>query len=359
MASIEEDALAGLTSNVQALLPVVADPELRPTVTLGAARVTPTGLGGFVAPSDDPPGDVDGRRIEASVLVTVKSSSAGALGPSLAGVTRALLGADRPTLLGRGIHRVALSETGTLVAGPGQRVQQDLSFRLLYEHLRIPTAAGGVIETIPLDLEVSRSGARPRGWSLEEFGAGALDLFDVVDDPSATTARPSQWIVNPAERRIEQRSRIRGGTNAATPAKPGTALVVREAPGRPLSRDFSLHACVASDDAGGVGVVFRWVDAANYYFFLMDRSGGYRLLAKKAGGAFLPLEAPAVDGTRAYELGRSYDVKVSAVGPELRVYLDGALALSGRDASHGAGRVGFLSRNDNRAYFYRIAAVEL
>jgi hypothetical protein len=120
-----------------------------------------------------------------------------------------------------------------------------------------------------------------------------------------------------------------------------------------------LHACLSSGEDGGIGLVFRWADAGNFYFFLMDRPGGYRLLAKKVGGAFLPLEVPALDATRGYEVGRTYDVKVAAMGPTLRVYLDGVLALEGRDAALSAGRVGFFSRNDRRAYFYRLGAVEL
>jgi len=106
-------------------------------------------------------------------------------------------------------------------------------------------------------------------------------------------------------------------------------------------------------------VVFRFVDPDNFYFFLMDQAGGYRLLGKKAGGAFSALDTPTQDSSQGFVLGQSYDLRVTAAADRMQVYLDGRLALEGRDGTHARGRVGLMSRNDNRAYFHRLAVTEL
>lgn len=358
MASIEDEALAGLTAGVEALLPPQADPDLRPALTLASARLAPSGVGGFVASSPDPVGEIRGCRVDATVLVTVRAPSAADLGASVSAVTRSLLGADRAALASRGIQRVSLGEAEARPPPTGPlATRRDLSFRVLYEHLRGPAAAEGVIEAIPLSVEAGRSGRAPRTWSRSGFAAGDLSLFDVVDDPLAGTGAPSQWAVNEAESRLEQRSRIRGGPNALGPQKPGTYLILRA--GAPAFGDHVLHTCVTSEDTGGAGVVFRWVDVDNFYFFLMDQAGGYRLLGKKVGGVFSALDVPAQDASKGYDLGRSYDLRVTAAGDHFQVCLDGRPALEGRDGSHARGRVGLLSRNDNRAWFHRLAVTEL
>jgi hypothetical protein len=187
------------------------------------------------------------------------------------------------------------------------------------------------------------------------FDADALTLFEIVDDAAATTGGPSDWAVNVPEARIEQRARIRGGGTTATPNKPGTYLVLRTTPVLPPVRDFSLRAAVATGDVGGIGLVFRWQDEQNFYFFLMDSRRGFRMLGKKVGGAFQAWETPALDESSSFAVDQIVQLRVSMEGPVAQVFLDGERVLQGRDGSlASAGRVGFLSRDVVGAYLYGI-----
>jgi hypothetical protein len=124
--------------------------------------------------------------------------------------------------------------------------------------------------------------------------------------------------------------------------------------------DFILRATVRSDDTGGIGLVFRFQDVDNFYFFLMDSARTFRLLLRKVGGAFEALDSSSRIIDRGYEPGRLYDLKVSVEGPSVQVFLDGDRILRGRDATlPDPGRVGFMSRNNNQSFFYRIDLEQL
>lgn len=381
MADINDEVIAGLTSAITALLPPVADLDLRPVLMVNPVRITPTGLGGFVGPSADPPGDVVGRRMEARVSVTVKAEDDDGLGPAVTRVTHAVLGAERGTLLEQGILRVVLGELGPRAMGPGgsrsaQIVRRDVDFTVLYEYLRRPEEGEGIIREIPLT--VSPPAARvapagPGGPADEEpvpppppppppepeplltgdFTAASLALFEGVDDPLTTRSRPSDWRWAEAERRIEQRSGIFGGASRIPSLRPGTYLVLRSGDSRPALADLDLTVRMEAGSPGGIGLVFRWQDVDNFYFFLMDAQRGSRILARKVGGSFSDLDTPAFDGGTGFATGTPHDVRLSVRGTVFQVEIDGAPALRGEDASlAGAGRVGLMCRACDQAFFY-------
>jgi hypothetical protein len=131
-------------------------------------------------------------------------------------------------------------------------------------------------------------------------------------------------------------------------------------PARPAVSDFILRARLTSRDVDGIGLVFRWQDVDNFYFFLMERRRHYRMLGKKVAGSFQRLDAPAIDLVQGFDTDVEYAVKVTAYGRSLRVYLDNRLALQGEDASLvGPGRVGFLARGNNAARFYSVDLVQV
>ena len=155
MDSISVEALDGLTAAIQSLLPPQADPNLKPSLNVQPITISPTGMGGFVGINDNPVGEIIGRRIDATVAIGVKAPSDG-IGAAVSGVINALLAADRATLLGLGLLRVTLDKVGDPSAVQGSTVQQPVSFRVLYEYLKKPVDPEGIIQQIPLNIQLQQ-----------------------------------------------------------------------------------------------------------------------------------------------------------------------------------------------------------
>jgi hypothetical protein len=133
--------------------------------------------------------------------------------------------------------------------------------------------------------------------------------------------------------------------------------VLRATPSRPPAQDLILRAELESDSDEGIGLVFRFKDADNFCFFLMNQNKGYRLLAKKVAGSFSQI---ALDGANGFDVGRVYRTKLVARGSDVQLSLDGALVLAGEEtALVGPGRVGFMSFRNTQARFYDIELTEV
>ena len=158
MSDIDSEALVGLTAAVESLLPDTTDPSVQLILLAAPLQITPTGLGGFVDIDEDPRGEILGRRLEATALVTVRAGDVGPLNGAVTAVTRAFVGADRAALLEQGILRVTLDDLGSQsVTGSGRTrvVERILRFKVLYEFLKKPEAAEGIILEIPVDLDAT------------------------------------------------------------------------------------------------------------------------------------------------------------------------------------------------------------
>jgi hypothetical protein len=196
---------------------------------------------------------------------------------------------------------------------------------------------------------------RPRGLRAGGFVEGALDTFNVVDDPLATTNSPSQWDFDPVEERIRQTSAIGGGTSAVNANKPGTYLLLRTTASRPAVQDVLLRAEMRSDGPEGIGLIYRFQDPDNFAFFLMNQAQGYRLLAMKVGGSFRQLATPALDSTQGFDVGRLYRTKLVAIGADIRVFLDEEEVLHGSDPALVApGRCGLMAFRNPQASFFSL-----
>jgi hypothetical protein len=357
MDPIAEEAFAGLETALESLLPPPPAPALAPALTVNPIRIRATGLGGYIGPHTEPDGDIVGRSLEARALVEVKASSLAELDAAVGTVTRALVGAGRADLRKAGILRLELAELGDKTPpDPPDNATQAVTFAVAYEFLKVPDEGGGVIDEIPLDLELTGAN-EPRVLIASQFESDPLDEFEVVDDPLATTNAPSQWSYAAAEQRLEQAAAISGGTTAVNANKPGTYLLLRATPSRPPVQDLILRAELASDSDEGVGLVFRFKDADNFCFFVMNQNRGYRLLAKKVAGSFSQI---ALDSANGFDVGRVYRTKVVARGSEVQLSLDGELVLEGEEtALVGPGRVGFMSFRNPQARFYDIELTEV
>jgi len=359
LASIDIEALGGLSAAVASLFPPPARDELATGVVVSAARIAPTGVGGYVGPSGAPTGDVLGRRVTADLRLTVRADSGDDLDAAVNGLTAALLGAERRTLLEKGIQRLALAGLGerTVPENEGSALATwEVGVAVVYEHLKAPEAPAGVIESIPMLIE---PGAGER-LALLQFEADPLAFFDVLDDVQAATAAPSDWAWNGAKGRLEQRSAIRGGNLASPADRPGTmALLKTSAGGGPVA-DCVVEAWLGAEAAGGVGVVFGWRNPQSYGFALLDEARGERVIAVKDAGAFRPLQEPAAHAGAGFETGRTHHLRVVVRGGRVEAWLNGERVLEGRDAALQAeGRVGFLARNGQTAFYHGLGLTRL
>jgi len=186
-----------------------------------------------------------------------------------------------------------------------------------------------------------------RDWLLDEtFLRRTPPAWTVADE--GTQDGPSNWVLTD---HLRQLAGIYGGSTAtASPEKPGTHILG----GSGEWRDYRLAVRLLSTAPGGIGVLFRYRDADNYYRFSMDRTLGYRRLIKKAGGAVTVLWEDAV----AYEVDREYIFTADCVGDVLRGYLDGVPLFEVADASHDRGRVGAYAWRNPGAVFreFRVGA---
>jgi hypothetical protein len=361
--AITEAALSGLTDALAVLVPDAADPNLQPILQLFPRRVVPTGIGGLAGVQADPAGDILGRRVEAEVRITVKAHDEAALGPAVDSTTRALFATDRAILNGHGILHLALDRVGKVaVSGRGadQLASRELSFQILYEFLKHPETAGGVITDLPLEMDLPPAGSRVRLLFNRGFDAASLDGFEMVDDPGVTRSAPSQWEFDPERSALVQRSGIRGGVLTPTVNKAGTYLVLRSTAAQPPVRDCIYQVRLSSGDIDGIGILFRWLDVNNFYYLLLSARHQYRLMGRKVGGAFGFLESPALVEGIGYETDTPYELKLTVQGSGYRAELDGEPILEGGDSAlAGPGRVGFMCHGNNRAYFYRMKLIEL
>lgn len=158
--TLDGDSLTGLTSAVRALLPEVSAPILPFGLGLAAAQIVPLGLGDFVGTNAEPAGSITGRRVRATLAVTVTTTDASRLDGAVADLTAALITGDRAAMRARGLLQLSLDELSDRVEAPSTNptsFRRDVRFKVLYEHLRLPEAGEYVIETIPTDVQPASS----------------------------------------------------------------------------------------------------------------------------------------------------------------------------------------------------------
>jgi len=156
LVSVEGEALASLVAALDDLLPPAPDLAFRPTLAIQSLGFTPTGLGGFVGMNGDPRGEIHGRLVRARVLATVRAAAQDGLPAAALAVIQALVAAEAVTLRQRGILRIGLADLQPTTSPPadGAPAEQGLALDVLYEFLKRPEEAEGIIEEIPLQVEI-------------------------------------------------------------------------------------------------------------------------------------------------------------------------------------------------------------
>ena len=348
------DGLAGraldtLVADVRALLPDPGDPAFAAGVGLATARVRRTGLGGFVGLQADPAGELQGRRVDATVAVAVRGADDTDLADRALAVSGALLSVGPADATEGRFLRVAQSSPppATPIADDTTPVVAELRFDVIYELIEAPADTGGFIAEVPVDVFLQQTGRDVRHLERILPVAGVLDRFDVADDAGAVNQTPSQWAFDASAGAIVQSSAIWGGTTTTTANLPGSALLLKGS----TAADLLMRTDVTSSERG-VGLVFRYLDPDTYYYVLADATGGFRRFGRKVGGTFSELEDEAVDLTAGYATGQTLRLALEAIGPDFTAYVNGTAVLSGRDTGiTGPGRFGLLTRRNPTAMF--------
>jgi hypothetical protein len=140
-----------------------------------------------------------------------------------------------------------------------------------------------------------------------------------------TNNKPSNWYVS--DGRLVQSSNIWGG--GTTAQRKGTYLVYEDSARQADQwRNYELSVDVYCSDNDGVGVMFRYTDENNYYKLEMDNdySSGrnFRKLFKMVNGVEQTLWTdPTPRPFAAYPMNTWFNVKVTAVGGEIQMFLGG------------------------------------
>ncbi len=166
----------------------------------------------------------------------------------------------------------------------------------------------------------------------DRFAAGDVSAWTFVDEGSADG--PSHWAIDGGV--LRQTSLIyEPPLDGATIAKRGTHAVAGDTAWADVILDFRVR----SDDVDSVGAMLRYQDAQHYYRFSMDAGFTFRRLVKNVGGTFTTLWEDATS----YTSGQTYRITLSAIGGELRGYIDGVPVFVVEDADVPSGAIALYS----------------
>ena len=330
---------------------------------MSAARSHPAGIGGFVGIHPDPFAELHARHLDAQVVVRVRAASAADLLAVEAQAVLDIIGADPAFLRSRGVLRLdRVLEGPDRTLGPADGLDapagRELRFSVAFEHRPLPAAGEGRLDAVPLDVETAMLSATARPRYASEFLTDPLADFTALD--GAGTGRAGAWSYDAAAQEIRQTGTRGGGANAPNGNKTGTYLVLRlPVIGGPLA-DFVLHADVRSDGPGGIGLVFRFVDTANFGYFLMDEPGGWRIFGRRSANTGALFATGARDLTAGFPQGEWLRLRLLAQGSRFELAINERPALSGGESALAAGgTVGFFCRRNATARFRQLRLASL
>ncbi len=154
-----DEILASLQVILQQVLPDDFDEPIAIASVLFPISIKPSGIGCFIAPNADPRGDIKGYRMEADAQIRLSTTGTQAtLDTALSHLMTAFSSLSRRHFLGLGILRLgtpAVNEVRQSGQGANTALEQKVTYRIVYEFLKIPEDSEGLIQTIPLNLEVS------------------------------------------------------------------------------------------------------------------------------------------------------------------------------------------------------------
>jgi hypothetical protein len=188
------------------------------------------------------------------------------------------------------------------------------------------------------DFEDAELGKPPAGWTAAKTGDGEGSVWKIVEDTSAPNG-----------------ARVVAQT-AAGPRALFNLCVVDESALQDLDLTVSFKAVEGKVDQGG-GVVWRCVDANNYYIArfnpLEDNFRLYKVVEGKRTQLATKedLKAPA---------GEWHTLSIRMKGDTIQCSLNGKMQLEGKDGTFTkAGKIGLWTKADAQTYFGHIEVKDL
>jgi len=180
----------------------------------------------------------------------------------------------------------------------------------------------------------------------EQVFATGLPVDSSIVDVPDTTYGASVWNADLGV--VTQTNNTQASEPASAIEKRGSVLYVNSS----SWTDYTYSVTLNSTDIDDIGLVFRAKDATNYYRFSMNNQTGYRRLVKVENDVFTELWSDKV----AYKIGFDYQVKISAIGHDIKVFVNNQELVSVYDANaYLSGGVGLYVDGNTGAKFSNIA----
>ena len=190
------------------------------------------------------------------------------------------------------------------------------------------------------DVKVQPSGA----LMTDDFNDGNITGWTVVDQ--GTVSAPSVWQVVRGE--VQQTSNIHGPDASAVAGRKGTFAYYNNSAALSWG-NYSYSAVLRSTDDDGIGVMFRYKDANNYYKLDLDAQRNFSKLFKVVNG----VESTLATATGGYTKGANFNLQVKVLGNQITVLRDGSNIFGGAitDSSLTTGTVGLYCWGSQNCYF--------
>lgn len=157
---------------------------------------------------------------------------------------------------------------------------------------------------------------------------------------------PSSWNVRLG--RLEQSANIFGPNAQSIEGRKGT-FAWWSKPSALAWSNYNCSVILHSSDDDGLGLMFRFSDAANYYKLELDRQQNFRRLTKTVNGQ----ETLLASEPGGYAQDQDCYLVIECDGPQITAALDGVTLFSGpvSDPAHTAGTVGLYCWGNEGAAF--------
>lgn len=188
------------------------------------------------------------------------------------------------------------------------------------------------------DFETAVAGELPNGWASAKTGQGDESTWKIVEDSSA-----------PAGAKVLAQT-------AKSPGSMFNLCIANAATFKDVEMTVSFKAVAGRIDQGG-GLVWRYLDANNYYVVRMNPlEGNFRLFKVENGNRSM---IASKDGV-AMSDGKWHTMSLTTKGQHIECSLDGRKYLEANDATFcNGGKVGLWTKADAQTYFddLRVVAV--
>lgn len=369
---IAQAALLTLKNVISSYLPQTVPPTVTRDLFVIPKSIKPLGIGGYVGAhlppaSEIADGDLRGCTVVAQAEITFAASAAniGSINTAIDQSTTALLTNDRATLRGDGIQRLQLQALSP-VTGEGS-IFRSAIFDIRFEFVPLPAQSQGIIETLRFNTLLSSADGPAQFVANMNFADLAADAnpllqFVSVTDPAINNGSASaSWVFNAGAGRIEQLNTVRGGVLTVSEAKKAGAQLLVQPAQKPLAISNGVFTTeFESNSRDGIGLVFRWTDENNFYFFLASSRHNYQLFGKKIAGNFDFMDVGGLREDLGFDINTRQQMRVVANGNQFEAWFGEARTLTAKDEGISAkGQLGLLAHGNNAAFFYGIDIVKL